>query len=72
MTSKQEFPEEFDEAEVQRIIAAYDERAATNSLVSERRYVKHGDYAQVEVPKRLLPTVRRLIAEYERTKGTSA
>lgn len=72
MTSQQQFPDDIEQGEIERIIAEVDQLAATNSLLSGRRYVKHGEYALVEVPKKLVPRIRRLIAEYEAAKGSVA
>ena len=68
----QELPEGWDEEKVRRIIEKYDRAASGHLLVSDARWRKHSDYALVEVPKNLLPTIRKLVAEYESTKEPNA
>ena len=59
-------PEDWDEKRIQNVIKAY-EKDADGRLLN-RAYRKRSDYAFVEVPKALLPEVRKLVARYEMTR----
>ena len=63
----QKLPDGWDEKQIQEIIAFYDKQADANLLVRTRP-LKRNAYAFVEVPKALLPSVRKLISKYERSK----
>jgi hypothetical protein len=71
-TMNQELPEGLDEEKIQRIIEKYDRAASGHLLVSYARWRKRSDYAFVEVPKELLPTVRKLIANCEAARESNA
>ena len=68
----QELPEGWDEERIRRIIEKYDRAASGHLLVSEARWRKRSDYALAEVPKELLPTIRKLIAKYEAARESNA
>jgi hypothetical protein len=68
----QELPEDLDEKQIRRIIEKYDREASGHLLVSRARWRKRNDYAFIEVPKELLPRIRKLVAEHEVGKEQNA
>ena len=65
---KQDFPAGWDEARVQRVIEEY--KAEIVGEPDGRRYTRANDYAFVEVPKDLVPVIRKLVAEYEKKQAS--
>jgi hypothetical protein len=64
----QKLPEGWDEEKIQRIIEAYEEDAERGQLLAQP-HKKRNDYALVEIPKALLPEVRKLVARYEESES---
>ena len=67
MAKKDKGPDSRDEDELRKLAEFFD-REAAGEIVIRPPLRKRSDYSYVEVPKALLPKIRRLVAEYE-SKG---
>lgn len=61
MTRENRYPEGWDEGRVRQLLARYEEQTA-DEAVAEDEAAFEDDRAVVEVPKELLPEIRKLIA----------
>ena len=62
------FPPGWDEDRVQRVIAHYEQQSEEEAVAEDEAALEGQDTAIMEIPKELVPTVRTMIADYEKTK----
>jgi hypothetical protein len=65
MDETQDLPPGWDETRVRRVIAHYDQQSDEEVVLEDERAFHEG--TMIEVPLELVPVVRELIAEHEKT-----
>jgi hypothetical protein len=66
------FPPGWDEDRVQRVVAHYEQQSEEEAVAEDEAALENEDTALMEIPKDLVPTVRDMIADYEKTKKTKS
>lgn len=64
MTRENKYPEGWDEERVRRLLAHYEEQSAEEAVAEDEAAFEDHAEAVVEVPKELLPEIRKLIARH--------
>jgi hypothetical protein len=73
MTEKsKDYPPGWDEDRVRRVVAHYDRQSEEEAVAEDEAAFENETLAVVQVPKELVPEVRRIIARYEKRKRASA
>jgi hypothetical protein len=62
------YPPGWDEDRVQRVIAHYEQQSEEEAVAEDEAASEEAGTAFMEIPQELVPTVREMIADYERTK----
>ena len=60
------FPQGWDEARVQRVLAHYETQTEAEAIAEDEAAFEAPDQALVGVPRELVPAVRELIAKHRR------
>lgn len=60
------FPEGWDEARVQRVLAHYETQTEAEAVAEDEAAFEAPDQALVSVPRELVPVVREMIAKHRR------
>ena len=60
------FPEGWDEARVQRVLAHYETQTEAEAVAEDEAAFEAPDQALVSVPRELVPAVREMIAKHRR------
>ena len=60
------FPEGWDEARVQRVLAHYEAQTEAEAVAEDEAALDAPDQALVAVPRELVPAVRELIAKHRK------
>ncbi len=63
-----EYPPGWDEDRVQRVMAHYEQQSEAEAVAEDEAAFEEEDTALMEIPKDLVPTVREMIADFEKTK----
>jgi hypothetical protein len=63
---KSQFPKDWDEARVQRVLAHYENQTPEEAAAEDEAMLGLGDETVMSVPRELVPQVRKLIAEQMR------
>ncbi len=58
----------WDEDRVQRVMAHYEQQSEEEAVAEDEAAFEGEDTTLMEIPKDLVPTVREMIADYEKTK----
>jgi len=61
------FPEGWDEARVQRVLAHYETQTNGEAVAEDEAAFEAPDQALVGVPRELIPAVREMIAKHRRS-----
>ncbi len=64
MSRENRYPEGWDEERVRRLLARYEEQSADEAVAEDEAAFDQETQAVVEVPKELLPEIRKLIARH--------
>ena len=64
MSRENRYPEGWDEERVRRLLAHYEEQSEEEAVAEDAAAFEDGSEAVVEVPKELLPEIRKLIARH--------
>ena len=59
-----DFPENWDEARVARVLAHYEQQSEEEALVEDEAAFEISGQTTMEIPTELVPEVRALIAKY--------
>lgn len=65
MSEKSRFPPGWDEERVRRVLSHYEDQTEEEAVAEDEAALDAGSQALVEVPRDLLPEVRRLIARHK-------
>jgi type II secretory pathway component PulC len=60
------FPEGWDDARVQRVLAHYETQTETEAVAEDEAAFEAPDQALVGVPRELVPAVREMIAKHRK------
>ena len=63
-----EYPPGWDEDRVQRVMAHYEQQSEEEAVAEDEAAFEEEGTALMEIPKDLVPTVRDMIADFEKTK----
>jgi hypothetical protein len=63
-----QYPPGWDEDRVQRVMAHYEQQSEEEAVAEDEAAFEDEGTALMEIPKDLVPTVREMIADYEKTK----
>jgi len=63
-----EYPPGWDEDRVRRVIAHYEQQSEEEAVAEDEAAFEAEGTALMEIPKDLVPTVREMIADFEKTK----
>lgn len=63
-----QFPPGWDEDRVQRVIAHYEQQSEEEAVAEDEAALEDQGAALMEIPKDLVPAVREMIADYEKTR----
>jgi hypothetical protein len=66
------YPPGWDEDRVRRVMVHYEQQSEEEAVAEDEAAFENQGLAIVEVPKELVPTVRELIAKWEKKKKASA
>lgn len=66
------YPHGWDEERVRRVIAHYEEQTEEEAVAEDEAAFEDEMLAVMEIPKELVPAVRKMIAKYEADKKTGA
>jgi hypothetical protein len=66
------YPPGWDEDRVRRVMIHYEQQSEEEAVAEDEAAFENQGLAIVEVPKELVPTVRELIAKWEKKKKASA
>ena len=66
------YPPGWDEDRVRRVMAHYEQQGEEEAVAEDEAAFEDEGLATVEVPKELVPTVRKLIAKWEEKRKASA
>jgi len=72
MQQDKKYPPGWDEDRVRRIIAHYDQQSEAEAIAEDEAAFEDEALAVVQVPKELVPAVRRIIARHEKKRKASA
>jgi hypothetical protein len=61
-------PPGWDEERVQRVMAHYEQQSEEEAVAEDEAAFEEEGTAFMEIPKELVPTVREMIADYEKAK----
>lgn len=64
MTRETRYPEGWDEERVRRLLTHYEEQSAEEAVAEDEAAFEDGSQVVVEVPRELLPEIRKLIARH--------
>jgi len=67
MSDKNKFPEGWDENRVQELLGHYESQSPDEAIAEDEALSELEGYTMMEVPTGLVPEVRRLIADKERS-----
>jgi hypothetical protein len=68
---KSEFPPGWDEKRVQDLLNHYERQTDEEAAAEHEAALSRPDHTRMEVPTELVPVVREIIAEHEKTHSTS-
>lgn len=63
-----QFPPGWDEDRVQRVIAHYEQQSEEEAVAEDEAALEDEGTALMEIPKNLVPAIREMIADYEKTR----
>jgi len=63
-----EYPPGWDEDRVRRVMAHYEQQSEEEAVAEDEAAFEAEGTALMEIPKDLVPTVREMIADFEKTK----
>ena len=66
--NKNKFPPGWDEAQVKRVLAHYEQQTEEEAVAEDEAAYESREYSMMEIPNKLVPRVRNLIAEYQSLK----
>jgi hypothetical protein len=66
------FPPGWDEERVRKVITHYEEQSEEEAVAEDEAAFEDKNVAVMEVPKKLVPAVREMIAKYEAEKEPGA
>ena len=69
---KSKFPPGWDEERVRKVISHYEEQSEEEAVAEDEAAFDDKNVAVMEVPKKLVPAVREMIAKYEAEKERRA
>jgi hypothetical protein len=72
MEQDRKYPPGWDEERVRRVIAHYEQQTEEEAVAEDEAAFEDENLAVVEIPKELVPEVRRIVAKYEKRKKASA
>ncbi|MBN1506485.1 MAG: hypothetical protein JW955_06545 [Sedimentisphaerales bacterium] len=64
-------PPGWDEDRVRRVIAHYEQQTEEEAVAEDEAAFENETLAVVQIPKELVPEVRKIVAKYERRKKAS-
>jgi hypothetical protein len=67
--SKNKFPPGWDEARVARVLKHYESQTEEEAVAEDEATLEETGQTLIEVPSKIVPRVRELIAEYEAQKN---
>jgi hypothetical protein len=59
------FPPGWDEKRVQKVLAHYEQQTEEEAVAEDESAFQDESHTLIEVPKKLLPTIRELIAKHK-------
>jgi hypothetical protein len=63
------FPPGWDEERVRRVLAHYETQTEEEAVAEDERVFAEKDRTVVEIPVRLMPVIREVIAQYEKASN---
>ena len=69
--SKKKFPPGWDEARVSRVLEHYESQAEDEAVAEDEATLEEPGQTLIEVPSKIVPRVRELIAEHESQEKSS-
>jgi hypothetical protein len=66
---RKKFPPGWDEERVRKVIAHYEQQTEEEALAEDEAAFQDSPQTVIEVPKKLLPAIRELIAKHKEPRG---